>query len=59
MITIRIPANKLTMVFCDNSVNIKIKDIDAGQFSKMAGKMAEQGGAAVTLKGVTMWEGFW
>lgn len=58
MITMKIPANKLTMVFCENSVTIKIKDIDSAQFSKMAGKMAEQGGAAVTLKGVTMWEGF-
>ena len=58
MITIRIPANKLQMVFSGNSMTVSIKDLDAAQFRRMAEKLVEQEGAAVTLRDVTMKEGF-
>lgn len=58
MITIRIPTNKLQMVFSGDSMTVSIKDLDAAQFRKMAEKLADQDGAAVTLRNVTMKEGF-
>lgn len=58
MITIKIPPKKLQIGFYGDSVTVSIGGLDAAQFSKMAEKMAEQGGAAVTLKGITMREGF-
>lgn len=58
MITIRIPTNKLTMVFSGDSMTVSIKDLDAAQFRRMAEKLVEQEGSAVTLRNVTMKEGF-
>lgn len=58
MITIRIPANKLQMVFTGDSMTVSIKDLDAAQIRRMAEKLVEQEGAAVTLRNVTIKEGF-
>lgn len=57
MITIKIPPKKLQLTIYDDYVTVRIKDLDAAQFRKMAEILAEQG-AEVTLQDITIREGF-
>lgn len=58
MITIKIPPKNLQIGFYGDSVTVSIGGLDTAQFRKMAEILAEKDGAEVTLKGVTIREGF-
>lgn len=58
MITIKLPTDKLQLTIYDEYVTVRIKDLDAAQFRKMAEKMVEQPCSGVTLRDVTLKEGF-
>ena len=58
MITIKLPTDKLQLTIYNDYVTVRIKDLNAAQFSKMAEKMVEQPSLGVTLRDVTLKEGF-
>lgn len=58
MITIKLPTDKLQLTIYDEYVTVRIKDLDAAQFRKMAEIMVEQPSLGVTLRDVTLKEGF-